>query len=93
MGARPLDDVHTTRRRGLLDLDANVVIIRLDPEADQPGVGLQASMAHHVVHQFADREPGVIRAPVERWRRDCLVQGFSGKSTGGVVHGEDHFTA
>ena len=62
----------------LLYLDADVVIIGLDPEVDQPSVGLYTGMAYRVAHQFGDGEPGVIRSSVKRWGRDSVVQGGSG---------------
>ena len=58
------DHLYVARRRPLLHLDVDVVIIGLDPEMDETGVGDHACMAHRVVHQFADGDPGSSDRPL-----------------------------
>jgi hypothetical protein len=85
--------MHLSRRRGLLNLDADVVIVCLDQEVDQALVALQTRMAHRITHQLSDREPGIIGSTVERWRRDRVIQCGPSELPSGVVYRKDHFPA
>jgi hypothetical protein len=73
-----IDYLHALRRRRLLYLDADVVIIGLYPEKDESGTVLQPCMSHGVAHQFGDGDPRAVGSTVEHRRRDGIVQGSSG---------------
>jgi hypothetical protein len=93
VGARLLGDVHVACRSGLLDLDANVGIIRLDAKVDQLRIRLQAGMAYRVADEFSDGKPRVVGSTVERRRWDGVVQSVAGKARGKLVHRQDHLSA
>ena len=87
------DEANVVRRRPLLHLDSDVIVVGLYDHADDITALVQIRVPHRVGDDLADGEADVVETTVEHRWRDGLVQRGSGQERCALVRRQDHLSA